>query len=169
MPHLSRPPKCSVSFIWRSSETCSGVFSLLRSTATVTFELLHDFCNGVRYGFIVLNPINSDARAVFFNSEEEETKAPLPSPALLKSFSPLLETVVTYELDGSLFRHEIGVSGTGAGSGEKEPERTKVKKLAVYGNLIFGGFDTAHAPARARIGISGKTIDEISIANRSWP
>ncbi|KAF2550169.1 hypothetical protein F2Q68_00033575 [Brassica cretica] len=50
---------------------------------------------------------------------------------------------VTYELDGSLFRHEIGVSGTGAGSGEKEPERTKVKKLAVYGNLIFGGFDTA--------------------------
>ncbi|CAF1915502.1 unnamed protein product [Brassica oleracea] len=30
------------------------------------------------------------------------------------------------------------VSPAGAGSGEKEPERTKVKKLAVYGNLIFG-------------------------------
>ncbi|CDY37554.1 BnaA02g20160D [Brassica napus] len=41
------------------------------------------------------------------------------------------------------------VSPAGAGSGEKEPERTKVKKLAVYGNLIFGGFDTAHAPSRA--------------------
>ncbi|KAF3570431.1 hypothetical protein F2Q69_00060038 [Brassica cretica] len=104
-----------------------SLFFSLFFEATVTFELLHDFCNGVRYGFIVLNPINSDARAVFFN--------------VLLAFE-------LQKLDGSLFRHEIGVSGTDAGSGEKEPERTKVKKLAVYGNLIFGGFDTAHALAR---------------------
>ncbi|WZZ57391.1 hypothetical protein YC2023_057498 [Brassica napus] len=85
--------------------------SLLRSKATVTFELLRDFCNRVRYGFIVLNPINSDVHVVFFNvllasarrfdilkvgggGDDSTTSI----SGVTKEFSPWLETVVTYEV-----------------------------------------------------------------------
>ena len=98
--------------------------SLLRSMATVTFELLRDFCNGLRYGFIVLNPINSNVHVVFFNvllasarrwafgykyvtftlsfdilkvgGGGDESTTPISS--VTKEFSPWLETVVTYEV-----------------------------------------------------------------------
>ncbi|KAF3535049.1 hypothetical protein F2Q69_00021251 [Brassica cretica] len=97
--------------------------SLLRSMATVTFELLRDFCNGLRYGFIVLNPINSNVHVVFFNVLLASARRHLRGSSSRSWMDLSFDT--------------RSVSPAGAGSGEKEPERTKVKKLAVYGNLIF--------------------------------
>ncbi|KAG2282275.1 hypothetical protein Bca52824_053495 [Brassica carinata] len=153
--------------------------------ATVTFELLRDFCNGLRYGFIVLNPINSNVHVVFFNvllasakrryrrdlttnrailkvgGGGDESTTPISS--VTKEFSPWLETVVTYEVrapeagwislstrDRCLRPAPAQVRNSRRGPRSRSSQYMGISYLRLLEKkVLLGGFDTAHAPARA--------------------